>query len=393
MTALLNKILFAKQSQAQFAVACAGFLLGLFLLLFAADLYLKLTRLLNPDAAVADYFLISQDIGLGNTIFGGRSKLSDAAVADLSQQSFIKDVGVFTSNQFRVAAYAGGNLGFSTELFFEAVPDRFIDNCPPSFVWREDSDELPVVLSQEMLNLYNFGYALSRGLPQLSKSAFALVPFQVQISGKGGVRNFRGKIVGFSERIPSVIVPENFMRWANRTIGENQPESGAARVVARVSNPGSPELSAYMKREGLVLNQDKLNASKAGGAVQTVMSFVGVLGIFLTLSSLVIFTMNFRVILAEAQEEVRLLLQLGYTGEMLSRQLFQRFSIVIATLATVAFALLFVAAYLTQYFLAARGLEVSGSAEWLALLTGIAFSATSVFANRYSVAQMMKKYA
>jgi len=52
----------------------------------------------------------------------------------------------------------------------------------------------------------------------LSRSTIQLVPVTVEIAGLKGHRTYDGRVVGFSERIPSVLVPEEFLSWANTNV-------------------------------------------------------------------------------------------------------------------------------------------------------------------------------
>ena len=70
-------------------------------------------------------------------------------------------------------------------------------------------------LPRNYLNLYNFGFAQSRSLPQLSEGVMGMVNLDIRITGVGRTENFKGKIVGFSNRLNTILVPETFMTWAN----------------------------------------------------------------------------------------------------------------------------------------------------------------------------------
>ena len=70
-----------------------------------------------------------------------------------------------------------------------------------------------IIIPRNYLNLYNFGFAQSRSLPQLSEGVMGMVNLDIRITGVGRTENFKGKIVGFSNRLNTILVPETFMTW------------------------------------------------------------------------------------------------------------------------------------------------------------------------------------
>ncbi|NJO01951.1 MAG: hypothetical protein HC880_09885 [Bacteroidia bacterium] len=265
MRRLLKKIFRSRRNNTQTLFAGVGFLLGLLLLLVSLQLYLQINRLLQSREKFTEYLILSKKIGLNNTLLLSRANFSPPEIEDLREQSFVEKVGIFTSNQFEVRAYSKGNLPFLTELFFESVPNEFLDVQSPEWSWNPDKAFLPVILSQDMLNLYNFGYALAKGLPQISKSALKLAPsFDVRVYGAQGSKVFKMRVIDLSERVPSILVPESFMDWANKHIGSNRNEP-PSRLMLHVNNPSDPALQSYMEQKDWQINQERLKASRAGG--------------------------------------------------------------------------------------------------------------------------------
>ena len=59
-------------------------------------------------------------------------------------------------------------IHLSTEMFFEAVPDKFVDVSLDKWHFDENTHTIPIIIPRNYLNLYNFGFAQSRSLPKLS---------------------------------------------------------------------------------------------------------------------------------------------------------------------------------------------------------------------------------
>ena len=392
MQKILRKIFRSRRGNAQFLFAGFGFLIGLLLMLISVQLYIQVQNFLKTKSKYSEYLILSKKINMSNTFLLSRATFRERDIKSLEKQPFIDQVGRFTSNQYQVVAKSRGAVPFFTELFFESVPDNMVDVKPSNWTWEEDSDFLPVILSQDMLNLYNFGYALGKGLPQLSPGMMGMVNINVHIIGPQGRRTFKAKVVGFSERIPSILVPENFMDWANANIGANE-KNPPSRLIIKVNNPSDPALAEYLKKKNYQINEDRLNASKAGSVIQIAMSIIGLIGLFFIVLAFVVFSMNFRVMLAEARQEISLLIQLGYTPKHITRFLIVHFSTFILILLFVTSILLYFAVARIQEFLLDNGLNIATGIHPAVWLIAVLFTGLTLLMNLFSVFRSIKKYA
>ena len=158
-------------------------------------------------------------------------------------------------------------LGFYTELFFESIPDEFVDVSNSRWQWSKGENEIPIILSRDYLALYNFGFAPSQGLPQFTPNTIGKLSMDVNISGNGLTQNFQGRIIGFSDRINSILVPQSFMNWANENFGETQkPQSSS--LILKTNNPYSPELNDYLEQNKYEVSSGRL----IGGQLTTLTS-------------------------------------------------------------------------------------------------------------------------
>lgn len=129
--------------------------------------------------------------------FVGKSKtFSEQDIAEISEQPFTKGVGAFMPSQFKVSAGMGmENVGLhmSTAMFFESVPDEYVDVNLDKWEFDENERVVPIIIPRNYLNLYNFGFAQSRSLPQLSEGVMGMVNLDIRITGAGHTENFKGK--------------------------------------------------------------------------------------------------------------------------------------------------------------------------------------------------------
>jgi len=53
-------------------------------------------------------------------------------------------------------------------------------------------------------------------LPQVSEDLVRGITLDLDLSGRGQFRNLKGRVVAFSNRLNTILVPEEFIRWSNR---------------------------------------------------------------------------------------------------------------------------------------------------------------------------------
>ena len=315
---ILNQLLWSDKNKWQIIGAAAGAFIGLFLLLSALQLYFDLQRLVKGDSSTEQYVLINKKVNLFNTL-GARSTFTSEEIEKLQGQDFIESVGIFVSNQFKVSA-SSRMLGFYTELFFESIPDEFIDVSNSRWQWSKGEIEVPIVLSRDYLALYNFGFAPSQGLPQFTPNTISKLSMDVNVSGNGIQKTFQGRIIGFSDRINSILVPQSFMDWANEQFGETQkPQS--SRLILKTKNPYSSELSDYLEQNKYEVSSGRLIGGQLTTLLQNIISIVATIGVIIVLLSVLIFILNFQLIISQSKEDIRLLLQLGYKTSQISKVL------------------------------------------------------------------------
>ena len=134
-----------------------------------------------------------------------------------------------------------GGRAMGTMLFFESIPTEFIDVADRDWKFDPSKPEVPVIMSRDYLSLYNFGFAASQGLPQISEGIVSKVPLQFTLRGNGHNETLKGRIVGFSNRLNTIVVPQDFMKWSNERYGSGI-ERNPSRLIVEVNSPGDVKM-------------------------------------------------------------------------------------------------------------------------------------------------------
>ena len=212
-----------------------------------------------------------------------------------------------------------GGKGMSTYLFFESVPDDFFDNLPAGWEFDKDRKFVPIVLNKDYLALYNFGFALPQGLPQLSEEMIGTVPLKLMIRGENGKSEmFDAAVVGFSSRLNTIAVPQEFMDWANDEFSAGKPKE-ISRLILKIDQLNADRATSYLEDHGLEIAGDKESGSKLSQFLGLVSGIMAATGFIIALLAFFILVLSIFLLLQKSRIMIRDLMLLGYTPASVSK--------------------------------------------------------------------------
>ena len=321
MNALLLRLLKRHISPAQLLGFVLANLIGLGILLLGLQFYRDaLTALSAKDSLMrADYLIISKQVTSG--LFGSRdNSFSAEEIADLEQQPFVAALGRFTPSKFQVSAGLGlGSAlggGLSTYMFLEAVPDRFLDLKPSDWHWEEGQQEVPLIIPRSYLGLYNSAFAQSQGLPLLSEATIGAIPLGLELRGGLEEQHYRGRIVGFSNRLNTLLVPEHFIQQMNRRLAPEVPAS-PTRLILELHNPSDPAIALYLREHSYESEGERLASSQSMYFLRLLSGVVLGVGLLISALSAYLLLLSIYLLLQKNSRQLENLLLLGYSQRQL----------------------------------------------------------------------------
>lgn len=321
MNALLLRLLKRHISPAQLLGFVLANLIGLGILLLGLQFYRDaLTALSAKDSLMrADYLIISKQVSSG--LFGSRdNSFSAEEIADLEQQPFVAALGRFTPSKFQVSAGLGlGSAlggGLSTYMFLEAVPDRFLDLKPSDWHWEDGQQEVPLIIPRSYLGLYNSAFAQSQGLPLLSEATIGAIPLGLELRGGLEEQHYRGRIVGFSNRLNTLLVPEHFIQQMNRRLAPEVPAS-PTRLILELHNPSDPAIALYLREHSYESEGERLASSQSMYFLRLLSGVVLGVGLLISALSAYLLLLSIYLLLQKNSRQLENLLLLGYSQRQL----------------------------------------------------------------------------
>jgi hypothetical protein len=318
------KILWQDHSRTHLLWAFLGTLAGFVLLLSGIQFYTDLRGILtaNRDLLDPEYIVINKNVHIGQTLGLKGGGFTDEEIRDLASQPFAEKVSPFISNAFPVAGFTESERfpDFYTELFFEAIPDEYIDVKSEEWEWDPEKGVIPIIIPQDYLNLYNFGFAQSQGLPQIPKGLISVINFRIRLrgQGRGNMEDYQGRIVGFSNRIHSILVPLDFLEWANQKFGYFE-KADPSRIILVSRDPTNPEIIRYIEDKGYDTIREKLKSSRLNIILKFIISFLVVLAAIIIGLAFLVFLLSLQLMISRSSEKIRRLNRLGFHYREISR--------------------------------------------------------------------------
>lgn len=307
----------------------AGLFIAFILVLSCLQLYENANRLFGSKSSDSNYWLtFSKKITPDNI---GRKELlgfNESDISKIKTWSEVKAIYPFSANEFKASANGGDFIPFYTDLYFEGLDLKAIDSDLTDEEFQVKGDEIPIIISREYLNLYNYGFALNQGLPQISEDFAKKIEVNINITVNKQNKTYKGKMVGLSDRIHSVLIPKKFLDSLNMA---EKPELATQpkiynRVLVQVKDSGDEGLVSKMKENGYESNQESLRSAKIKSKLFLVLKIITVLGVFIFALCLYIIVSFIKIQFLEKQEEVSIKNSLGYSPKKMVSDISRKFS-------------------------------------------------------------------
>lgn len=444
----LNASLRVSGPRRELWIASLGCLLGSTLLLLALQLYLDAKKIIREIEGPGNYFTVNKKIEGGALANFGREEdaFSRDELREIQEFEGVRRIGTFTRNQFPITLYIwpSGKIGLGaaakTDLFFESIPDEFLDFIPDDWLWEENSTTVPIMVPKFYLDLWNFGLAPSRvEYPSLSVEAASGMPIQIFV-GENQEFTLNGRFVAFSKRINSVLVPTNFLKWANQKFGDQaakgffflwkngsidgppvsqvdlanlmntaedfhtwevsplkrpadrmpasnavntqEKESNSSRIILEIDENPSPSLLQLFEDRGYEINREFPEQDTLKQAIHGLFLGMAVIGGLLSLLSIASFSTSYRLVIARSAEQTRNLLLLGFSKTEISRVFVKSFVQLFFLILTISILL----GYFFKSILSKQAhlisLELNGGFSHEALLFTLIYATGFVLVNK-----------
>lgn len=313
---LVWKLLRQHISVPQFAGFIFANLFGMLIVLFGYQFYQDVLPVFTQQDTFmkSDYLIVTKRMGMATTLSGNANTFTEAETAELGRQSFSSRVGRFTSVEYKVDAMMGieGQTLLNSEIFLESVPDEFIDVPLTEWKYNPGDSLVPIILPRSYINMYNFGFAQTHKLPKISDGLVSMIDLNIFAHAADGNRQFKGRVIGLSNRLNTILVPQTFMDWSNETFAPGK-KSAANRLLLEVDNPADEKVTRYLDKHGYEVESDKLDAEKTTYFLRMLVTLVMGIGLIISVLSFYILMLSIYLLVQKNSSKLENLLLIGYS--------------------------------------------------------------------------------
>ena len=383
---IIHRLLRKNLSMAQLVGFTLANFIGLLIVLLGLQFYTDVRSIWQDEDSFMkkDYLVINKRVSGSGLLTGERASFSADEIADLETQSWVRKVGRFSSADYRLSAsieQAGRSM--STYMFFESIPSEFVDVDSDEWGYEEGDNVVPIIISKDYLSLYNFGFASSTGLPQFSETMIGSIPMRLRISSAKGSAELQGRIVGVSNRLNTILVPQEFMDGSNQRYGRTAgARADPSRLIIDVSSPGDVKIKDYIAEHGYEIAGDKAN-STASYFLNVATGVVLAIGAVITILSLFVLLLSISLLMQKNRQKMHSLIMLGYELKEVGRPYRQ----LVVAVNAVAY-LLAAGAMLAMrmlYIDAVRAMGASETTVWMSVGGGAMITIVVILFNIISI--------
>lgn len=391
MRKAMRTLLWTQNRKTSVFLSSLVLLIGFSILVLSFGVYRTIQQTVSNDEELfsPDFVVINKKVSLLNTINIAKSGFSETEISDLKKQKFVQAIAPFMSNQFKIGAYTDATEelpGFYTELFFQSIPDKYLNIKDKKWKWEIGQTEIPIIFPGDYLKLYNFGFATSQGLPQVSAETIGRVSLKVKIQGKNGPELYSARIIGLTDKVNSILVPQSFMIWANKNFSQDSAIQNPSMILIEIANASDPGLFDYLQKHHYETNKERIKNSKTTVFLKILFSVVGLIGFIIISLSLIMFALSLEILILRSSKELKKLFLIGYHPKNLLPWYLKLVFIILLIINLLSLLISYISIELFQSILAESGFKMQSSEMILivifsALLSFIVFIINMITIN------------
>ena len=384
-----KKTLIAKQVIAY----CFTLFIGICIFIAPIQLLLDLSPILvkGSNKINEKYTVVNKKVSIFKTIEKEKIYFSPKELNDLEKQVFVKEVSKVNSARFKVSAklpFGHSSNSFYTDLFFESIPNKYVNTTSDEWKWDSTKNFIPIMVPENYLNLYNFGFAETQGLPVFSKNTVSKVVLNIQITGDRASNKYRGRIVDFTNKMNSILGPEEFLLWANKKYSGFK-QSKTSRLLVEFNPTYNEEIIEYLNNNNYNAKQEMLELNKLQVFLKTIIIYIIAIGGVIIIISIILIILSISLVLQKNKKAISTLFNIGYNYKEIA--MFYQIIISSATTITIALSLLSLSLFRNNYLTKIESLFGAISSRNYLLIFGFFISCVLILINFITISSSVKK--
>ena len=335
---MIRKLLFNHQDKRQLIIALLGVFIGITFLVTSVHYLLRVSEFGKDSEIIgANILVIQRKVTSSSTLNLTKTDFELKEIEQMKSESFIEDVQAVVSNNFRVWLEINEKAipPFKTDVFIQAVDKKFLDVKSDKWNWKKGDKFVPIIMPRDFIVMLNTFMSAS-GIPQISDELALQIKFKLRISNGNKQEWIDSKIIGFTNEIPALLVPEEFMEYANSNFSDGS-EAKITQVMIAGKEGEFGKLEAYMDEHGLESRKSQVVVSRLKSIVGTLFGVISGISVITVLLSGLVLIQYLKLLMTHNKYEIRTLLRLGYAPKGLINAFFWYFLKLFVIIASLGF--------------------------------------------------------
>jgi ABC-type antimicrobial peptide transport system permease subunit len=324
---MLNKLLFQSQDKKQLIIAMIGSFLGMTFLIASIHYLIKVNEFgEGADILGPNTIIVQKQVTTSSTLNLAKTDFSLAEIEQLKKEKFILDVKPVVSNNFDVLFATADPLvpKFSSDVFIQTVDKDFLDVKSSEWHWKEGDTIVPIILPRDFLVMLNTFMSAS-GIPQISDELAKDIRFKLRISNETSEKeHIHAKIIGFTNEVAAILVPESFMKYGNDKYGNLTPQKITQLMISGTESEFG-KVEEMLKEKHLESKNSQMVVGRLKSIVGTLILVVLGISIIAVFVSCLVLIQYAQLLITKNSYEVRTLMRLGYAPKQLINRFFLYF--------------------------------------------------------------------
>lgn len=319
---MLRKLLFQHQDKRQLIIAIVGAFLGMTFLITSIHFLIRVDEFgEGKDILGPNTIIIQKEVSNSTTLNIAKTDFSLAEIKSLKNEPFITEVKPVITNNFDVSLETSDRMvpKFRTDVFIQTVDPEFLDFKSSKFKWKEGDTIVPMIMPREFLVMLNT-FMRAQGFPQVSDELAMDIRFRFTLKNEDESKKewVTCKIIGFTNDVSSMLVPENFMHWANNRFAEGVEQKVLQLMISGEEN-NFGLVEELMTRKHYESKKSQMIVGQLKSIVGTLILIVLAISIIAVFLAGLVLIQYLQLLLNKNEYEIRTLLRLGHHPKSITR--------------------------------------------------------------------------
>jgi hypothetical protein len=393
---MLNKLLFKNQDRKQLVIAMIGAFMGITFLITSIHYLIKVNEFgQGADILGPNTIIVQKKVSNSSSLNLTKTDFSKNEIKSMIDEPFIKDVRPVISNNFDVSFQTDDPMVpyFRTDVFIQTVDENFLDVKTTKWHWSKGDQFVPIIMPREFLVMLNTFMSAS-GIPQVSDDLAMGIKFKFKLwnSEKQIEERVDAKIIGFTNEVSSLLVPESFMKYGNDMYSD-----GSDQKITQIMISGEESqfglVEDLLTKRGLESKNSQMMIGRLKSVVGTLILVVLGVSIIAVFVSGLVLIQYMQLLMSRNLYEVRTLMRMGYHPSELIKAFFIYFVKIFGYVAGIGVLIFFGFKFFLDNMFDEGGLYIDKGLTWQSLVVlALSYGLFAFASFRSAKKEIFKQY-